>query len=385
MGRKRIAILGSTGSIGIQALDIIRNYPDNFAVEVLTAGNNASSLISQAREFRPNMVVIANERLYPEVSGALSGTGIKVFSGQDAVAQSVEYGEIDMVLNAIVGFAGFVPTIATLRAGRPLALANKESVVVGGELVARLVRQYKVPLIPVDSEHSAIFQCLAGEPENSVEKIILTASGGPFLGKSLSFMEHALPEEALAHPNWDMGDKITIDSASMMNKGFEVIEARWLFGINPSRIEVLIHPQSVIHSMVQFHDGSVKAQLGHPDMRLPILYALSYPERLPTTYRRFSITDYPMLSFQAPDLKKFRNLALAYEAMKAGGNIPCAMNAANEIAVGAFLKRKIPFLKMHAIIEKCMNNIGRVEKPGIDDYIGTDREARAMAEKYIME
>lgn len=383
MKRKRIAILGSTGSIGMQALDIIRSHPDHFTVEVLTAGNNTAALISQAKEFVPNVVVIANEEHYHDVSQSLTGLGIKVFSGQSSVSQVLAYGEIDMVLNAIVGFAGFAATVASLKAGLPLALANKESIVAGGELVSRLVIEKHTPIIPVDSEHSAIFQCLTGEPESAVEKIILTASGGPFRNKDLEFMEHALPEEALTHPNWDMGNKITIDSASMMNKGLEVIEAKWLFGLRPEQIEVVIHPQSVIHSMVQFHDGSVKAQLGHPDMRLPILYAFSYPDRLPTDYKRFSIADYPSLSFQAPDLKKFRNLALAFEAMKAGGNIPCAMNAANEIAVKAFLSGEIPFMKMPGIIEKCMNNITWIGHPGYDDYVETDREAREMATKYI--
>ncbi len=328
-------------------------------------------------------MVIANEDHFEDVSDALSDLDIKVFSGRESVAQVVSFGEIDMVLNAIVGFAGFEPTISALKSGKPIALANKESIVVGGELINRLAKKYRSPIIPVDSEHSAIFQCLAGEPADALEKIYLTASGGPFRNAALHSLENVQPEEALKHPNWDMGDKISIDSASMMNKGLEVIEAKWLFGLKPEQIEVVIHPQSVIHSMVQFHDGSVKAQLGHPDMRLPILYALSYPERLPTTYKRFSITDYPNLSFEAPDLKKFRNLALAFEAMKAGGNIPCAMNAANEIAVQAFLEKKISFLQMPNIIEKCMYKISSISQPEFDDYVETDREARAMAQNYI--
>ncbi len=383
MDKKRFAILGSTGSIGIQALDIVRTHPDNFEIEVLTAGNNTSELIRQAREFQPNTVVIANTDHYEEVSEALSGLDIKVFAGNDSVAQLVSSGEIDMVLNAIVGFAGFEPTINALKAGKAIALANKESIVVGGELVNKLVKEHRSPIIPVDSEHSAIFQCLAGEAAHAVEKIFLTASGGPFREKELSLLEHVSPEAALKHPNWDMGDKISIDSASMMNKGLEVIEAKWLFGLKPEQIEVVIHPQSVIHSMVQFHDGSVKAQLGRPDMRLPILYALSYPDRLPSNHGRFSITDHPTLSFEAPDIKNFRNLALAFEAMEAGGNIPCAMNAANEIAVGAFLEKKIGFLQMPDIIEKCMHNISRISQPGYDDFVETDREARTLAENYI--
>jgi len=383
MSKKRIAILGSTGSIGIQALDILRSHPDQFAIEALTAGNNTKELIRQAREFLPNMVVIANEAHYKDVSDALSDLDIKVFSGRESVAQIVGYGEIDMVLNAIVGFAGFEPTINALKAGKAIALANKESIVAGGELVNRLAGENHSFIIPVDSEHSAIYQCLAGESSDAVEKIFLTASGGPFRKKDILALANVSPEEALKHPNWDMGDKISIDSASMMNKGLEVIEAKWLFGLEPEQIEVVIHPQSVIHSMVQFHDGSIKAQLGHPDMRLPILYALSFPDRLPSDYKRFSITDYPTLSFETPDTKKFRNLALAFEAMKAGGNIPCAMNAANEIAVRAFLEKKIGFLQMPDIIERCMTNITSIAQPGFDDYVETDSEARAMALNYI--
>ncbi len=383
MSKKRIAILGSTGSIGIQALDILRSHPDQFAIEALTAGNNTKELIRQAREFLPNMVVIANEAHYKDVSDALSDLDIKVFSGRESVAQIVGYGEIDMVLNAIVGFAGFEPTVNALKAGKAIALANKESIVAGGELVNRLAGENHSFIIPVDSEHSAIYQCLAGESSDAVEKIFLTASGGPFRKKDILALANVSPEEALKHPNWDMGDKISIDSASMMNKGLEVIEAKWLFGLEPEQIEVVIHPQSVIHSMVQFHDGSIKAQLGHPDMRLPILYALSFPDRLPSDYKRFSITDYPTLSFETPDTKKFRNLALAFEAMKAGGNIPCAMNAANEIAVRAFLEKKIGFLQMPDIIERCMTNITSIAQPGFDDYVETDSEARAMALNYI--
>ncbi len=383
MSKKRIAILGSTGSIGIQSLDIVRTHPDKFSVEILTAGNNTELLIQQAREFHPDMVVIANNNHYEELSNALANLDIKVYSGQKSVSQVVESDNIDMVLNAIVGFAGFEPTVRALRSGKPIALANKESIVAGGELVTRLAMEYRTFLIPVDSEHSAIFQCLAGESADALEKVYLTASGGPFRGKDRQFLEKVTPEEALKHPNWDMGNKVTIDSASLMNKGLEVIEARWLFGLKPDQIEVIIHPQSVIHSMVQFHDGSLKAQLSHPDMRLPIIYALSYPDRLPSEFKRFSITDYPNLTFEAPDLKNFRNLALAFEALKAGGNIPCALNAANEIAVRAFLDRKITFLQMPGIIEKCLEYISYIEKPDFDDYIETNEEARAMAINYI--
>ena len=381
--KKKIAILGSTGSIGLQCLDIVKSHTDDFSIEILTAGNNSDELIRQARLFRPNMVVIARDSEYEKVSEALSGLDIKVFAGASAVAQVIEYGELDMVLNAIVGFAGFEATVRCLQKRVPLALANKESIVAGGELVTALSMEHHTPIIPVDSEHSAIYQCLAGESTATVEKIFLTASGGPFRGKDVAFLEHAGPEEALTHPNWDMGNKITIDSASLMNKGLEVIEAKWLFGLSAGQIEVVIHPQSIIHSMVQFHDGSIKAQLGLPDMRLPILYALSFPDRLPTQYPRFSITDYPELTFEAPDLKKFRNLALAFEALQAGGNIPCAMNAANEVVVQAFLEKKIGFMDMPGIIETCMQRISRIAHPGFDDYRETDREARAMALKLI--
>ena len=381
--KKRIGILGSTGSIGLQALEIVRSYPDKFSVEVLSAGKNSAELIRQAKEFTPDLVVIADEGEYKTVSDALNDLDIKVYTGQESLVQAAEYSNIDMLLNAVVGFAGFEPTVRALQHGIPLALANKESIVVGGEFVTRLAKENRGVIIPVDSEHSAIYQCLAGEAVDAVEKIYLTASGGPFRESTLSSLADAGPEEALAHPNWNMGDKITVDSASLMNKGLEVIEAKWLFGLDPEQIEVVIHPQSIIHSMVQFHDGSIKAQLGLPDMRIPILYALSYPERLPSNYPRFSIVDFPKLTFEAPDIKKFRNLALAFEAMRQGGNIPCAMNAANEVAVQAFLERKIRFLEMPAIIEKCMHEITRIAHPELNDYIETDREARTMAIKFI--
>jgi len=383
MINKRIAILGSTGSIGIQALDIIREHPNEFSVEILTAGNNIDELIRQAHEFIPNTVVIANEEHYEKISSELADLDIKVFAGSKAVAQVVSSGEVDMVLNAIVGFAGFEPSIEAIKAGKAIALANKESIVIGGEHIIELVAEKRTPIIPVDSEHSAIFQCLLGEPSERVEKVFLTASGGPLRELTAEQLAVVKPEEALKHPTWDMGAKITIDSASMMNKGLEVIEAKWLFGLKPEQIEVLIHPQSVVHSMVQFVDGSVKAQMGRPDMRLPILYALSYPDRLPSSHGRFSLTAHSYLTFEAPDLKKFRNLALAFEAMQAGGNIPCAMNAANEIAVQAFLDRKIGFLKMPDIIEACMQQISRIARPTFEDLLNTDMEARAMAENFI--
>jgi len=383
MAKKRIAILGSTGSIGIQALDIAREHPEEFTVEILTAGNNTGELIRQAREFNPNTVIIANEDHYKQVADALSGTDIKVFAGGDAVAQVVSSGEIDMVLNAIVGFAGFKPTLEAIKAGKAIALANKESIVVGGELITRLLKETHAPVIPVDSEHSAIFQCLLGESAEKVEKIYLTASGGPFRGMDADALENMRPEDALKHPNWDMGSKISIDSATLMNKGLEVIEARWLFGLKPEQIEVVIHPQSVVHSMVQFVDGSVKAQMGRPDMHLPILYALSYPDRLPSRHGRFSITEHSHLTFEAPDLKNFRNLALAFEALQAGGNIPCAMNAANEIAVQAFLEGEIGFMQMTGIIEACMQKINMIRNPEFDDLLNTDTEARVMAENFI--
>lgn len=383
MTKKRIAILGSTGSIGIQALDIAREHPEDFTVEILTAANNIDELVRQAREFIPNTVIIANEDHYEKVSGALSDLHIKVFAGSDAIAQVVRSGEIDMVLNAIVGFAGFEPTIEAIKAGKAIALANKESIVVGGALITRLLAGAQVPIIPVDSEHSAIFQCLLGESADRVEKVYLTASGGPFRGMDKKALEGMSPEDALKHPNWDMGSKISIDSATLMNKGLEMIEARWLFGLKPEQIDVVIHPQSVVHSMVQFVDGSVKAQMGRPDMRLPILYALGYPDRLPSKHGRFSITEHSHLTFEAPDLKNFRNLALAFEALQAGGNIPCAMNAANEIAVQAFLNREIGFVQMPGIIETCMHAIERIDDPDFDDLLNTDREARMMAENII--
>jgi 1-deoxy-D-xylulose-5-phosphate reductoisomerase len=373
---KRIAILGSTGSIGTQALEVCRHYPDLFRPEVLTASENHQLLIEQALEFSPDTVVIANREKYRMVSDALASYPIKVFAGEDAIAQVTEMGSIDMVLMAIVGFAGLRPTLHALKAGKDIAIANKETFVVAGEIVQKLAFDNRCAVIPVDSEHSAIFQCLVGEDYSQIEKIILTASGGPFRGSNGHDLKMVTREQALRHPNWEMGAKITIDSASMMNKGLEVIEAHWLFGMPASQIEVVIHPQSIIHSMVQFRDGSIKAQMGLPDMRLPIQYALSYPVRLHTPYPRFDFTRYPSLTFEAPDTNTFRNLALAYQALERGGNTPCVLNAANEVAVAAFLANKVTFPGMSDLICKAMDTISFIEKPGFEDYVATDRETR---------
>ncbi len=381
--KKRIAILGSTGSIGKQALEVLTAHPDMFELEVLTAQQNADLLIKQAIEHKPNFVVIGNEELYLQVSDALFPHDIKVFAGEESISQIVEMGSVDIVLVALVGFAGLKPTIRAAEAGKRIALANKESLVVAGELVTKLVVEKRVSLVPVDSEHSAIFQCLSGENPDTVEKIYLTASGGPFRGKNYNEIQNVTVSQALAHPNWNMGDKITIDSASMMNKGLEVIEAKWLFGLEPEQIEVIIHPQSIIHSIVQFHDGSMKAQMGLPDMRLPIQYALGYPDRLKSDFPRFDFLNYPQLTFEKPDIKIFRNLALAFEALEKGGNMPCILNAANEIAVDAFLKNKIGFTTMPGIIEKCMESVHFVEKPELDDYFLTDEAARIKATELI--
>jgi 1-deoxy-D-xylulose-5-phosphate reductoisomerase len=381
--KKRIAILGSTGSIGTQALDVIRSNKDHFAAEVLTAQQNASLLIEQALEFKPDSVVIADETQYRKVKDALSSEQIKVYSGAESLNQVVELDNVDMVLTALVGFAGLKPTLHSIEAKKQIALANKETLVVAGELVTAAAKENGVNIYPVDSEHSAIFQCIAGEFQNPIEKIYLTASGGPFRGKTADQLKDVTVEEALTHPNWNMGAKITIDSATMMNKGFEVIEARWLFGLRSEQIDVIVHPQSIIHSMVQFVDGGMKAQMGLPDMKLPIQYALGYPLRLRSDFPRFNFTDYPQLTFEKPDLKLFRNLSLAYEALKKGGNMPCIINAANEIAVASFLEGKIPFLKISDIIEQCMEKISHIAKPSLDDYISTDEETRAFASKII--
>lgn len=376
---KKIAILGSTGSIGTQALDVIRANPELFTAEVLTANDNADLLIKQAVEFNPNAVVIAEESKYNYVKNALKDYDIKVFGGKNSIVEIVKMDSIDMVLAAIVGFAGLESTVSAINAGKQIALANKETLVVAGDLVTSLAKEKGVNLYPVDSEHSAIFQCLAGEFHNPVEKIYLTASGGPFRGKDKNFLATIKKEQALKHPNWDMGAKITVDSASMMNKGLEVIEAKWLFGLKPGQIDVIIHPQSVIHSIVQFIDGSMKAQMGLPDMKLPIQYALGYPKRIKSNFPRFNFLNYPQLTFEQADTKTFRNLALAFEAMKKGGNSPCVLNAANEIAVDAFLKDKIGFLEMSDVVEKCLETVAFIGKPSYTDYVETDTETRRVA------
>jgi 1-deoxy-D-xylulose-5-phosphate reductoisomerase len=382
---KHIAILGSTGSIGTQALEVISNHPDAFILEVLTANNNADLLISQAKAFNPNAVVIANKALYPKVKEALFDTDIKVYAGEESIEQIVELDSIDIVLGALVGYSGLLPTINAIKHKKHIALANKETLVVAGELVTQLANEYNVNILPVDSEHSAIFQCLAGELiyGNQIEKLILTASGGPFRGFDKAMLQKATKQQALKHPNWDMGAKVTIDSASLMNKGLEVIEAKWLFGVDVKQIEVIIHPQSIVHSAVQFTDGSVKAQLGLPDMKLPILYAFGYPQRLKTDFPRFNFFDYPALTFEKPDLSRFRNLALAYWAMEQAGTMPCIMNAANEIAVAAFLNDKIGFLQMTDVIEKTMQSVNYIKKPSLNDFIDSNNEARAFAEALV--
>ena len=380
---KRVAILGSTGSIGTQTLDVIRQHPDWFTVEVLTAQHNWELLVAQALEFKPNAVVIGNEDHYLKVKEALSGEPIKVFAGDKAIAQVVEMETIDVVLTALVGYSGLIPTVHAIRAGKQIALANKETLVVAGELITALAKQHGVNIYPVDSEHSAIFQCLVGEFHNPIEKIILTASGGPFRGKGTTYLSSVTREQALKHPNWDMGAKITIDSASLMNKGLEVIEAKWLFGLKTEQIEVVVHPQSIVHSLVQFEDGSIKAQLGLPDMRIPIQFALSYPDRLKSNFERFNFANYPQLTFEQPDVKTFRNLQLAYDALAAGGNAPCILNAANEIAVAAFLNRQIGFLEMSDLIEETLNQANFLARPQLEDYIESDRQARELSENLL--
>lgn len=377
--KKNIAILGSTGSIGTQALDVIRANTDKFAVEVLTGNGNADLLIKQALEFNPNVVVIADESKYSFVKDALQPHDIKVYAGNKAIADVVQMDSIDMVLAAIVGYAGLASTLSAITAGKQIALANKETLVVAGDIVTQLAKEKGVNLYPVDSEHSAIFQCLAGEFHNPIEKIYLTASGGPFRGKDISFLSTVSKEQALKHPNWEMGAKITIDSASLMNKGLEVIEAKWLFGLTPEQIDVIVHPQSIVHSIVQFMDGSMKAQMGLPDMKLPIQYAMAYPDRIKSNFTRFNFLDYPQLTFEAADTKTFRNLALAFEAMKKGGNAACILNASNEIAVEAFLKDKIGFLQMSDVVEKCLQSIDFIVKPSYEDYVETDKKTRTKA------
>ena len=380
---KNIAILGSTGSIGQQALDVIDNYPDKFRVEVLTANNNVDLLIRQAKKFHPNVVVIANEAKYHIVNKALANDNVKVYAGLTALAQVVEMGTIDLVLTAMVGYSGLIPTINAIKAKKQIALANKETLVVAGDLINKLAIENNVDILPVDSEHSAIFQCLAGENINPVEKILLTCSGGPFFGWSIGSISGVRAKDALKHPNWDMGAKITIDSATLMNKGFEVIEAKWLFGLKPEQIEVVVHTQSIIHSMVQFCDGSVKAQLGLPDMRLPIQYALGFPERLTNQYPRLNFADFPILTFAAPDTKIFRNLALAYEALDRGGNLACILNASNEVVVEAFLSGRISFPTIWHVNEQIMQQSSFVRNPTLADYIETDREARTRTLEFV--
>jgi 1-deoxy-D-xylulose-5-phosphate reductoisomerase len=377
--KKYIAILGSTGSIGTQALDVIRTNKNRFVVEVLTAENNAVLLIQQAVEFNPNVVVIGNELLYDTVKNALEPLHIKVYCGAKALTSVVEMETIDIVLTALVGYAGLLPTIHAIKAGKHIALANKETLVVAGDIVTTLARKHNVAILPVDSEHSAIFQCLPGEGMNPIEKIILTASGGPFRGRKRQELEHVTKKEALKHPNWSMGAKITIDSASLMNKGLEVIEAKWLFGLEADQIDVVVHPQSIIHSMVQFEDGSIKAQMGLPDMKLPIQYALAFPERLPSKYPRFDFMNYPALTFEKPDTETFQNLSLAYDALRKGGNMACILNAANEIAVEKFLKDELTFLEMPDLIAECMAKVPYIAIPTLDDYIQTDCDTRVMA------
>jgi 1-deoxy-D-xylulose-5-phosphate reductoisomerase len=380
---KKVAILGSTGSIGTQALEVIRKFPDYFSVEVLTAMSQYNLLIQQAIEFNPNAVVIGNEKYYKKVEEALHPFGIKVFAGQDSLSQIVTMDDIDLVLSALVGFSGLKPTLSAIEAGKHIALANKETLVVAGELVMRIAAEKQVAILPVDSEHSAIFQCLQGESINPIEKIYLTASGGPFRGMGKNELEKVTKKEALKHPNWKMGCKITIDSATLMNKGLEVIEARWLFHLKPSQIEVVVHPQSIIHSIVQFTDGSMKAQMGLPDMRLPIQYALSFPERWKSDFPRLNFADYSMLSFEQPDQTNFRNLALAFNALEKGGNAPCILNAANEVVVAAFLKDQIGFIQMSEVIEQCMQQMPYVPEPGFEDYSYTDNETRIRALELI--
>lgn len=383
MTKKRLAILGSTGSIGTQALEVVLEQKDRFEVEVLTAHRNADLLIEQAIAHQPNVVVIGEESLYNKVFTALDPHHIKVYAGAEALSQVVQMETVDLVLTALVGYAGLIPTLAAIDAGKNIALANKETLVVAGDLVTQRAKEKGVNIYPVDSEHSAIFQCLTGEFQNPIEKIILTASGGPFRGMTREDLLKVTKAQALKHPNWEMGAKITIDSASMMNKGLEVIEAKWLFGLKPEQIEVVVHPQSIVHSLVQFQDGSMKAQLGLPDMKLPIQYAMAYPERLPNNFERFNFLDYPNLSFEQADLKTFRNLQLAFDAMHKGGNAACILNAANEIVVDAFLKEKVGFLQMSDLIEDTLQKCTFVAQPTLEDYIASDAEARRITTNKI--
>ncbi len=381
--QRRIAIFGSTGSIGTQALDVIAANPTLFSAEVLTAQQNEQLLIEQARQFKPNIVVIGDEKKYVVVKEALDPLGIKVFAGEKALEEVAALDCYDQMLAAIVGYAGLRPTLAAIRQGKSIALANKETLVVAGDIVMRTAFENKVPILPVDSEHSAIFQCLVGEVHNKIEKVILTASGGPFLGKKTNYLVNVKREHALQHPNWSMGAKITIDSATLMNKGLEMIEARWLFNLKPTEIQVVIHPQSIIHSMVQFQDGSIKAQMGLPDMKLPIQYAMAFPQRISNDFPRYDFRSVRSLTFEDPDVKTFRNLALATEALEKGGNLACVMNAANEIAVFAFLRNRINFLDMTNIIEKTMQQVPFIQHPTLEDYFESDAAARNFAADQI--
>jgi len=381
--KKRVAIYGSSGSIGTQTLEVIKANNDLFEVEILTAHTNVDLLITQALEFNPNAVVIGDEKLYDKLKSALSNTHIKVFAGEKALEEVAEFDSYDIMIAAIVGFAGLKPTLKAIEKGKVIALANKETLVVAGDIVMKKAFENRAPIIPVDSEHSAIFQCLVGETNNPIEKIILTASGGPFFGKKPNFLVNVKRDHALQHPNWSMGAKISIDSATLMNKGLEMIEAKWLFNLNPDQIDVVIHPQSVIHSMVQFEDGSIKAQMGYPDMKLPIQYALGFPERIKNNFPRFNFKKYPNLSFDEPDYKTFRNLGLAIDALQSGGNKACVLNAANEIAVWAFLKNRIGFLDITAVVEKTMDKITFIENPTLEEYFESDGEARNFAASLI--
>ena len=381
--KKHVAILGSTGSIGTQALDVIEANQDLFEVEVLTANSNSELLVQQALKYKPNAVVIANENKYDEVKDALGSSDIKVYAGVESLSQVVEMDTIDVVLTALVGYSGLKPTISAIKAKKNIALANKETLVVAGSLITALAKQTGVNIYPVDSEHSAIFQCLVGEFHNPIEKIYLTASGGPFRGWKKDKLISVSKQQALKHPNWEMGAKITIDSASLMNKGLEVIEAKWLFGLKEEQIDVIVHPQSIIHSIVQFEDGSMKAQMGLPDMKLPIQYALGYPQRIKSNFPRFDFMDYPGLTFEKPDVETFRNLSLAYKAMSKGGNMACVLNAANEVVVDAFLKDKIGFLEMSDVIENCMEKSTFVAAPTYDDFVSTNEQSRMLANELI--
>lgn len=381
--KKHIAILGSTGSIGTQALEVVEQHAAHFQVEVLTAQNNAALLIEQAKKFKPNAVVIVNETFYPQVKEALVPLDIKVYTGENALASVMQMDSIDLVLTALVGYAGLLPTIKAIEAGKTIALANKETLVVAGEFITALAREKGVNIFPVDSEHSAIFQCMVGEFHNKIEKIILTASGGPFRGKKRHELESVTRAQALKHPNWTMGAKVTIDSASLMNKGLEVIEAKWLFNLRPDQVEVVVHPQSIIHSLVQFEDSSIKAQLGLPDMRLPIQFAMTYPDRVKSDFPRFDFAKFPALTFEKPDTETFRNLALAFQALERGGNMPCVLNAANEVAVASFLEDKVGFLQMSDVVEQCLSKIPYIKSPKLEDYVSTDQETRRMAKELI--